>query len=185
MFLAGGFARVTMDNLAYELGMSKRTVYEHFRSKKDLLRQAMLEQVSLITTGLEAISGNPDLDPAEKLQRIMLFMSETLPRPSRQFLLDMQRLAPELWTEIDRHRSQAVQRSFRRMFDEGQTSGLFRKDLDLDLILLLLSALIQKVVSPETLVQVPYTAAQVFRGVMETLMMGILSEDGRRSYRRE
>ena len=139
MFLEAGFVHVTMDDVAYQLGMSKRTLYEHVRSKRELLREAMLQQVRIITTGVTAIAENPDLNPTDKLRQLVLFASETVPRPSRQFLLDMQRSAPELWGEIDRHRSEAVQQSFRRIFEEGQSRGLFRGDLDVELFLLLLS----------------------------------------------
>ena len=180
MFLEAGFVHVTMDDVAYQLGMSKRTLYEHVRSKRELLREAMLQQVRIITTGVTAIAENPDLNPTDKLRQLVLFASETVPRPSRQFLLDMQRSAPELWGEIDRHRSEAVQRSFRRIFEEGQSRGLFRGDLDVELFLLLLSVLVQKVVNPEVLADVPFTAAQAFSGIVDVLTTGILTDEGRR-----
>lgn len=41
-FFSLGFAKVTMDEIAEELGMSKRTLYQHFPGKKALLRKALL-----------------------------------------------------------------------------------------------------------------------------------------------
>ena len=185
MFLARGFVHVTMDELAYELGMSKRTVYEHFPSKRELLRAALMQQVGIITSGLTAIAENRDLNPIEKLQRVIPFISEALPRPSRQFLLDMQRSAPELWDEIDQHRTQNIQTFFRSVFTDGQAGGLFRSDLNLDLFLLLLNTLVHRAVSPEVLASVPFTAAQVFRGIMSVLTNGILTDEGRRRFQQE
>src|SRR5277367_4809462 len=43
-FLATGFRRVTMDDLADELGMSKKTLYACFPSKTDLVRAVILEK---------------------------------------------------------------------------------------------------------------------------------------------
>ena len=45
-FCASGFSRVLMDDLARELGMSKKTVYSHFASKEDLLRSVLARRVS-------------------------------------------------------------------------------------------------------------------------------------------
>ena len=42
VFLRSGFSRVLMDDLARELGMSKKTVYSHFASKEDLLRAVLV-----------------------------------------------------------------------------------------------------------------------------------------------
>lgn len=181
MFFARGFVHVTMDELAYELGMSKRTVYEHFPSKKALLRKALLQQVEIITTGLMAIT-EEQVDPIGKLRRVLPFMSEALPRPSRQFLLDMQRSTPELWEELDHYRSRSIERFFRSLLTDGQARGFFRSDIDPDLFLLLLNTLIQRAVSPEVLSKVPFTAAQVFRGIMSVLTGGILTDEGRRCF---
>ena len=46
VFLRSGFSRVLMDDLARELGMSKKTVYAHFASKEDLLRAVLAHRVS-------------------------------------------------------------------------------------------------------------------------------------------
>jgi AcrR family transcriptional regulator len=43
IFLKTGFSKVTMDELANELGMSKKTLYKHFSSKEDLLKVIMTE----------------------------------------------------------------------------------------------------------------------------------------------
>ena len=42
-FLLSGFSRVLMDDLARELGMSKKTLYSHFASKEDLLRAVLVQ----------------------------------------------------------------------------------------------------------------------------------------------
>ena len=44
-FFSLGFAKVTMDEIAEELGMSKRTLYQHFPGKKALLRKVLLGKV--------------------------------------------------------------------------------------------------------------------------------------------
>ena len=44
IFLRSGFSRVLMDDLARELGMSKKTLYSHFASKEELLRAVLVQR---------------------------------------------------------------------------------------------------------------------------------------------
>ena len=185
MFFGRGFIHVTMDELAYELGMSKRTLYEHFAGKKEILREALLQQVSIVRAGLTKIEEDGELDPVEKLEYVIPFISEALPRFSRQFLLDVQRSAPELWEEVDGHRTEMLEHFFRTLFLDGQAKGLFRSDLDLDLFLLLLRTLVQRAVTPEVLARVPFSPAQVFKGIVSVLIRGIVTESGRNRFQQE
>ena len=54
-----------MDDLARELGMSKKTVYSHFASKEELLRSVLVHRVSEVDEGLEAIVRARESFPAK------------------------------------------------------------------------------------------------------------------------
>ena len=65
IFLRSGFSRVLMDDLARELGMSKKTLYSHFASKEELLRAVLLQRTREVDEGLEAIVSAKESFPAE------------------------------------------------------------------------------------------------------------------------
>jgi len=180
-FLPFGFARVTMDEIASDLGISKRTLYQHFDSKEALLREVMLDKVAGVTAGIDEVVERSGPSPTEKLSELVVFLARRLPRFSKVFLEDMKRYAPDLWVELDSRRNRAVTESFRKLIVEGQKEGTFRSDLSLDLLLLILEAVLHRVVNPEVLVELPGTLAEVVVEILEILSIGIMTDEGRRS----
>src|SRR5262245_45482814 len=70
-FLAHGFSRVTMDDLAQELGMSKKTIYAHFPTKSALLEAVLLDKFRGVEHDLRAITSECAADFAAGLRRLL------------------------------------------------------------------------------------------------------------------
>src|SRR5262249_36489071 len=69
-FLAHGFHRVTMDDLADGLGMSKKTIYSHFPSKTALLEAVLQDKFRQVEADLEAITSECSVDFSAGLHRL-------------------------------------------------------------------------------------------------------------------
>jgi AcrR family transcriptional regulator len=181
-FFSLGFSKVTMDELAGGLGMSKRTLYEHFKGKRALLRETLLDRVETISAGIETIVEKDDQDLMDKFQRVLGFLGENLPRPTPAFLQDMQRHAPEIWAEVDRRRSQVLRHNFGRLFAEGTRLGLFRETIHPELVVPMFLTLVHGLINPDQLARLPFTAAQVLEVITEVLLRGLLTPEGRRLF---
>ena len=70
LFRARGYRATTLDDLARRLGMSKATVYGHFRSKEDLLAAIFHRTMTLAEAGLAAIRAS-GLPPSEQLREVI------------------------------------------------------------------------------------------------------------------
>jgi len=68
LFLNRGFSRVTTDELARAVGVSKKTIYLHFRSKEQLLRQTVEREMDRIRSYIQEISERPNMSSVEKLK---------------------------------------------------------------------------------------------------------------------
>ena len=90
IFFAAGFSRVLMDDLARELGMSKKTLYSHFSSKEDLLRAVLARRTREVERGLEAIVSTKETFPL-KLGHLAQFLQSKLADVSPVFLGDIRR----------------------------------------------------------------------------------------------
>lgn len=55
MFLTYGFKSVTMDDLAHEMGISKKTIYTHFNNKTQLVEQGVCQLFEEVSEGIEEI----------------------------------------------------------------------------------------------------------------------------------
>ena len=77
LFRARGFRATTLDALARRLGMSKATVYGHFRSKEDLLAAIFHRTMTLVEAGLAAIRASRR-PPAEQLREVIRYHVRTV-----------------------------------------------------------------------------------------------------------
>ncbi len=181
-FFAQGFTKVTMDEIAHDLGMSKKTLYQHFPAKRDLLQEALLGINLRITEGLDRIVQNKKLGFSEKLEQVLGFVASELPRFSPIFLRDIQRHAPDLWQELDRRRSRSIKKYLGALIDEGISKGFLRKEVAAEFLVLLFSTLILNIINPETLSRLPLSATQAFTNINLVVFQGILTDQGRARY---
>ncbi|MRR10254.1 TetR/AcrR family transcriptional regulator [bacterium] len=176
IFFSRGFAKVTVDEIAAGLGISKKTLYQHFAGKDQLLQAVVRGMINDVATEVEAIVDDERADFIDQLIGLMRLMTARVSRLSKQFADDMQRHAPDLWREVERFRYQKVMANFGRLVRKGQAAGAIRRDVDPELLTVIFTATIQGVVNPQTLARLPYSASQLFQAVGKTMFIGILTE---------
>ncbi|MFI5264856.1 MAG: TetR/AcrR family transcriptional regulator, partial [Candidatus Kapaibacterium sp.] len=99
-FRTQGYSQTTMDELAESLGMSKKTLYEHFRSKEQLA-EAMLKDISDSIGKIHETVMGSDANTVEKLHLLGQEMQKCLLTvASVKLLTDLRRNAPHLWLKI-------------------------------------------------------------------------------------
>ncbi len=182
MFLQFGFSRVTMEEIAAELGMSKKTIYRFFPGKEQLLKEMVTGMRCKVEDYVQELWANTEMPFIEKLKNLMNYIgtqSITLRGPLGH---DIQKNFPQLWEEINESRRTHSLQKFNLLINEGMEKGIFRKDIDQQIIVLLYMNAIQGILNPEVLAQLPYTANQVFESSIRVFMEGIFTEEGRNKY---
>lgn len=131
MFRTYGIRAVTMDMLATRMGMSKRTIYEVFKDKDELLHGVMIwmvkKQSELINHCLES-SGNV----IGAVFMMMDIMMDHYRKMSAAFKLDMKRYHNEIKRKMEMDNAFPYENS-RAILVRGVKEGIFRSDLDIDM----------------------------------------------------
>ncbi|MFQ5709266.1 MAG: TetR/AcrR family transcriptional regulator [bacterium] len=175
-----GFSKVTMDEIAAALGMSKKTLYKYFPSKQVLLQRVMEASMNEIRVGAEQILLDPELDFMAKLQQLLAFLGEHISQTFKQpFLKDIRKSAPDAWDKIERFREEQIHTKFSALIEEGIQKGMFRGDLIRQVVVLVYFNAIQNIINPETLSQLPFTASEVFEAIIRIIFEGILTDTAR------
>ena len=182
VFLGSGFNRVLMDDLARELGMSKKTLYSHFTSKEELLRAVLVRRTGEVDRGLEAIVSAKESFPA-KLGHLARFLQSRVSEVSPIFLEDIRRYAPECFRVVEEYRGRAIPRYFGRLFDEGIRTGHVRRQVNRDLLVRMLVLSIQGIIRPETVEELHLRPREALDHILAILFDGILTPRGRRARR--
>jgi AcrR family transcriptional regulator len=179
-FMESGITKVTLDEVATELGMSKKTVYKFFPSKDILLHTIVKMLLSRIEREVKSIVNSDD--PFEgKLTRVLALIGRQVRHFSRQFQLDIQRFAPSLWNEIDRFRREHILSQVKRMFEQAKRENIFRSDLNIDLFYLVFNSTVQGIMNPKTLSENSFSAEDAFRGIFRILLEGALTDEAKKS----
>ncbi len=182
LFLQFGYSKVTMDEIAASLGMSKKTLYKFFPGKEALVKEMITSMKCSIDDHIEYVWNNQEMDFMDKLKSVMNFIGKQTTKLHGPLLEDLHKNIPEVWQEIHDFRKANAVKRFTVFINEGVENGVFRKDIDRQLIVLFYLHAIQGLINPETLSQLPYSANQVFDAVIRIIFEGILTEEGRQEY---
>ena len=175
-FLEEGFARVTIGDLCHRLHCSKRTFYKHFSSKEDLVTAIVASNFKMFlpkVLDMEQADVTPD-------KRVLLFMDFALnviaKNISVPFMADVQALMPELWEMIDAFRKERVATVAREVI-KGQKSGLFRKDIQADVLVSFLMLIVSRVLDPKTLYEHDLRFDDIVRLIFDLMLKGIYNPE--------
>jgi|SRR5579883_2847971 len=182
-FYQYGFSKVTMDELAAELGMSKKTLYKYFTSKEQLLWEIYKITTDDFKSSAENIYADAKTDFVDKLALVLQKNCNTTSQWSKTFLTDIQKHARDIWEEVEKFRQESIMGRFGKFFSEGVAKGFFRNDIDQNLTLIIYTKMIQGLINPDVLSQIPYSAAQVYDAIIKIVYEGVLTDAGREQYR--
>jgi AcrR family transcriptional regulator len=184
-FLAHGFRGVTMDDLAEELGMSKKTLYASFTGKTELLRAVLLDKFRSIETELEGITSEGSADILKSLQQLLLCVQRHAEEIQPPFVRDLRREAPEMFQLVQTRRRTLIQRYFGKIFDEGRKTGIFRKDIPARLMIEILLGATEAIMNPPKMAELGLTPKLGFLTIITVVLEGVLTEKARLSGRQE
>ncbi|HUV07696.1 MAG TPA: TetR/AcrR family transcriptional regulator [Spirochaetia bacterium] len=183
LFFRSGFRRITMEEIAHELGISKKTLYLYFNSKQDLLRLCLEQRLQEMKYQVEQITEDNNRDSIKKMQGIFQAAFDLVTSISRNFLEDLRRYEPGLWKRIDDFRERVMFKTISRLLMEGRKMGMVRSDLDHNLIVLILFTTIQNIINPEQLARLPFSLSDVFETLLKIVYNGIFTERARTRFR--
>lgn len=179
---AHGYCQCTMDELAAELGMSKKTLYVHFPSK-DALMLAVIDDFSReVRTDAEALFADRKLDFAGRLHRFVENMVRRLGEMHPLLLRDLQRFAPELHQRLAEMREQNIPFVFGRFIEEGQQAGLVRADLDRDFAVQFFLHAMHGLLQPAVMTRLKLAPRDIPPRALGLLFGGLLTPAGRKAY---
>jgi AcrR family transcriptional regulator len=178
-FFAYGFRAVTMDDLARELGMSKKTLYAHFPSKVALVEAVLLDKVRRVEADLKRITFDSSSDFPTALQQLLARVHKHMEEVQPPFLRDLQREAPEMFSIVETRRRDNILKYFGKLIGDGQAAGIIREDIATRLIVEILLGAVEAIINPEKLTELELTPRDGFSAISTVIFEGVITEAGR------
>ncbi len=175
-----GFSSVTTDETARAAGISKKTLYQLFSSKDELLRSVVEENCERHTASVRAICCDESLSIGLRLKRMLGYISKLFGEMSPAIIHDLRRSAPRLWEEVEQNRQQCIREDVGNLLREGRDRGDFRTDIDPEIFMLIYAEALRNVVNPQVFAQTGIPPARIYENVYKVLFEGILTEKARK-----
>ncbi|MGE5208673.1 MAG: TetR/AcrR family transcriptional regulator [Alphaproteobacteria bacterium] len=180
-FFSHGFRRVTMDDLAAELGISKKTLYAHFPGKFDVLEAVLADKLADVEATLKEVTRAHPHDFPVTLRELLAGTRRELDEIKPPFVRDMRQKAPEVFKMVERRRAALIQRYIGEFFVQGQRAGMLRKDVPTKLILEMLLAMVQSIMNPAKMEELGMMPKEGYAGILKIILEGVLTPKGRKT----
>jgi len=180
-FFSHGFRSVTMDDLAAELGISKKTLYARFPGKIELLEAVLADKFAGVETKLNEVMRAHPHDFSTALHELLVNTQLELDEIKPPFVRDMRQKAPQVFKVIERRRAALIERFFGKLFVEGQRTGMVRKDVPVKLIIEILLTIVQAIMNPVKMGELGMMPKDGFAGILKIVLEGALTRRGRKT----
>ena len=178
-----GVRSVTMDNVAGHLGMSKKTLYQFFKDKDELVYSVTEAHIAADKDQLILIARQAG-NAVEELVKLSACLRQNLRDMNPSLLFDLQKYhhsAWDLWLEYKNH---YIKESIVRSLRQGKQEGFFREEINTDILAISRLEIIQLAFDPAVFAPAKYSITEVQMQLFEHFVYGILTDKGRKLYQK-
>ena len=182
LLLGLGYSGFTMDALAAELAMSKRTLYQHFRSKDEILRATISDFGAAMRSEADMLLAQRGLNFAEKLRGLTLTIAERLSKLRPEVLQDLSRNAPAIYRHLEQVRGENIVYIFGRFIEEGQITGAIRDEISPVFAGEFYMQAMQGIMRGDTLRRLKLSPPEASERAIRLFFGGLLTSSGAKDY---
>lgn len=133
MFLNYGFKSVTMDDIANNMGISKKTIYAHYANKTNLVEDSSMHLFYKISEGIDHIC-SIEKNPIEELYEIKKFVMVHLKDEKSSPQYQLQKYYPKLHNVLRNKHFEVMQECVVRNIEKGIELGIYRENLNIEFV---------------------------------------------------
>ncbi len=133
MFLTLGFKSVTMDDIAAEMAISKKTIYQFYENKSDLVMDSALYLFETINYGIDQIF-LLNLNPIDELYEIKNFILHHLKDEKTSPMYQLQKYYPKVYDMLRQKQYEKMDSCVLENIEKGVQLGLYRNNIDKEFV---------------------------------------------------
>lgn len=183
LFTKYGVRSISMDDIARHLSVSKKTLYQHFADKEDIVTLACkshLERNVIEFEGVQSSSKNA----IEELAKISMCLKRSMQDMNPSLLFDLQKYHPRAWKEWLNHKNKFIRSSVVRNLKQGIEEGHFRADLNPEIIAAMRLELVQLAFDETIFPREKFRLTEVQLQLFDHFVYGLVTDKGRKLYQK-
>jgi AcrR family transcriptional regulator len=168
-----GIRRVTLEDIARDLRISKKTIYQHYQDKEALVRACVERMMVEVMPAVErAFKSRQPV--AKKMFEVSQAIAVVVRRITPEFIADLKADYSYLWEEIDRRRHE-VFANWEKLFVDGIAAGEIRPEIHPKAAMRIMLSVLDNVFVPDVLSKGEFTPAQAFETFFGLLSRGLFT----------
>ena len=176
-FLKDGFYKISMDEIASDLGMSKKTIYKYFPSKEKLVEEVSISFREEVKNKIVEIINSKD-NAVIKIVSLMREIGNLFVKVNEKMTIDLQKHMPGLWKGIDEFRTKQINKFLSSVIEQGKKEGLII-DLPTEIVMTIHIASVRAVVNPTFIMNNKFSFKEAMEYTFKIILNGILTEKGK------
>ena len=178
-----GFKSITMDDIARKAGISKKTLYQHFASKPDVVLAAMEWHQTHTHKHILDIMTSAE-NAVEAMVRVNAVMNQMFRQINPMAMLELQRFFPDAYNKFREKLLNKDIASIRDNIFRGMEEGLYRPGMDADLLARFRVESCLILFQPNSLLNEVHHPHDVNMAIMENFLYGLMSAKGEKLYQK-
>lgn len=178
-----GIRSVTMDDLSRELGMSKKTLYNYFSSKTELVKKAVLHHIEEEEQMLKSIK-DQKVDAIQEMLLITGHVREMLKNFKPTIIYDLKKYYKPSWKMMESLHSDFVYSATSHNIEKGKKEGLYRKEVNSTVVARFYTTMTINIVEDTKITSLGLHVPEIFQAFMDYHLHGIMTEKGTQLYQK-
>jgi len=176
LFFQRGVKSMTMSDIANELGISKRTLYEVFHDKEDLLENCINRHIEKADEAVQELAGNSE-DVIDAIMRIYARSLDEMRMINTSAMYDLKKYHSRLYKKVDQNQKDSAS-VFLPLLEKGVKQGLIRDDINFEIILWLVKSQFKAVIDDDYFPKDKYLMNDFIKAIILNFMRGIATPTG-------
>lgn len=177
-FLNHGVARTSMDAIAHDAGLSKKTIYKLFPSKEVLLQTLVRNFMNEFHGQIRSVVES-DLPTGERLNQIMTLLAGRIRILGTPLMIDIQRFHPRIWKEFLAFRRERIATEVASLIRSGMQEGVIRNDLSPEVVLGAFTGAVENLLHPSAVQKSGMSGPETLLEILSLFLEGMLTTRGR------
>jgi AcrR family transcriptional regulator len=183
LFMKYGVRSISMDDISRHLSVSKKTLYQHFADKEDIVYMTCQAHIESIASRFLEITRSSK-NALDELTRFSRCMKQNTEDTNPSLLFDLQKYHPKAWSVWLNHKNKFIRDAMIRNLKQGIQEGYYRPELNVDIVAAMRLELVQLPFDENAFPPSRFKIAEVQMEIFDHFVHGIVTEKGRKLYQK-
>jgi len=170
-----------MDDISKELSISKKTIYQFFKDKNEIVEHIIkyhLDSQNKVFSEIRGGNGNA----IEKLHKIGQFLRDSQKKVNPLLVLDIRKYYPDIWKGILEFKECVIHHTLVNIINSGIKEGYFRNDINADILATLRQSELDMIADDDLFPEEEFDIGVVHLQLFEHFLHGIMTEKGMKEF---